>query len=137
MIEFTSKNIWEIYRKTPHWKDVNKSHENLFRLGVESIMIRGEQLLNAFFSHKSDANKYLMAEEQEDLVKEFGEWCLEICRHSDKDWISIEDELPQKGAIVECKWNPEGENYKKPTTKEVLRGEDNMMLYGVTHWRRI
>jgi len=78
MIKFTSKNIWKMYRKTSHWKDVNKSHENLFRLGVESIMIRGEQLLNAFFSHKSDANKYLMCEEQEDLMKEFGEWCLEI-----------------------------------------------------------
>lgn len=77
---FSSKNLWDIYHKTPHWDQVNKSHENLFRLGVESVMLRGEGLLNAFFNHKSDANKYLMCEEQEDLIKEFGEWCQNIVR---------------------------------------------------------
>jgi hypothetical protein len=133
----SSEALWSIYKNTEHWKEVNKTHENLFRLGVESVMLRGTELLNQFFSHKSDANKYLMADEQEDLMKEFGVWCMNICRYSDKDWISIEDELPKKGQVVECKWNPEGENFKTPTTKEVLRGADNMMLYGVTHWRRI
>ena len=136
-IRMSSDVLWKTYRNTKSWVNVNKSHENLFRLGVESVMFRGTELLNQFFSHKSDANKYLMAEEQEDLMKEFGEWCIKTCRYSDQEWISINDELPKKGQFVECKWNPEGENYKKPTTKEVLRGSDNMMLYGVTHWRRI
>ena len=103
----------------------------------ESMKDQGKKLLNQFFNHKSDANKYLMADEQEDLEKEFGEWYFKTCRYYDKYWISIKDELPERGQFVECKWNPEGENYKTPTTKEILRGDDNMQLYGVTHWRRI
>jgi hypothetical protein len=135
--KLSSEVLWNVYRNTAHWGEVHKTHENLFRLGVEAVMFRGTELLNQFFSHKSDANKYLMAEEQEDLMKEFGKWCMDTCRYSDKDWISIKDKLPLKGQFVECKWNPEGENFKTLTTKEVLRNKDNMMLYGVTHWRRI
>ena len=133
----SSEVLWNVYKNTEHWHAVNKTHENLFRLGVESVMLRGGELLSQFFNHRSDANKYLMADEQEDLMKEFGTWCLETCKYSDRDWISIEDKMPKKGQFVECKWNPEGENYKTPTTKEVLRGKDNMQLYGVTHWRRL
>lgn len=33
-----------------------------------------ENKLHDFFNHKSDANKYLTADQQDDLVKEFGEW---------------------------------------------------------------
>jgi len=32
------------------------------------------ELLTSFFNHKSDANKYLEASEQEDLENDFGEW---------------------------------------------------------------
>ena len=42
------------------------------------MKMNGGNLLNNFFNHKSDANKYLMCEEQEDLVKEFGEWTSEL-----------------------------------------------------------
>lgn len=131
------KNLWRAYSSTKEWNNVNKSHENIFRIGVESVMLRGAELLNQFFNHRSDANKYLMAEEQEDLMKEFGVWCMGLCYPSDEGWIFVGDELPDPGQIVECKWNPEGDNYKTDITKEVLRREDNMMLYGVTHWRRI
>lgn len=31
-------------------------------------------LLNKFFNHKSDANKYLMAEQQEDMENDFMDW---------------------------------------------------------------
>jgi len=31
-------------------------------------------ILHKFFNHKSDANKYLKAEQQEELEKEFDEW---------------------------------------------------------------
>jgi len=39
-----------------------------------------KNILNQFFNNKSDANKYLLAEEQEDLEKEFGEWCQKTVR---------------------------------------------------------
>lgn len=32
------------------------------------------ELLHEFFNRKSDANKYLTAEQQEDLEKDFAEW---------------------------------------------------------------
>ena len=71
----TPRELFKDYKKTENWKQINKSHENLFAIGGQAIMVRGEQLLHDFFNHKSAANKYLMADEQEDLEKEFGEWC--------------------------------------------------------------
>lgn len=79
-LKLSSENLWDIYHNGENWPNINKSHENLFRIGVESVMMRGEGLLNQFFNHKSDANKYLMADEQEDLMKEFGEWCQKTVR---------------------------------------------------------
>lgn len=35
-------------------------------------------ILNEFFNHKSDANKYLTAEEQEDLENNFHDWLFDI-----------------------------------------------------------
>ena len=79
-IKLTSKNLWEGYHNTESWSGVCKTHENLFRLGVESVMFRGGNLLNQFFSHKSDANKYLTADGKEELIKEFDEWCQKTVR---------------------------------------------------------
>ena len=69
------RRLFAIYKKGENWKEVSKSYENLFALGGQEIMIRAGELLHEFFNHKSDANKYLDADEQDDLEREFGEWC--------------------------------------------------------------
>jgi len=67
--------LFKLYKSDSNWEGVNKSHENLFVIGAEAVMIRGGDLLHDFFNHKSDANKFLDASQQENLEKEFGEWC--------------------------------------------------------------
>ena len=69
------KDLFKVYKNGEFWDLVDKKHENLFAIGGQAIMIRAGELLNQFFNHKSDANKYLEAKEQDDLVTEFGEWC--------------------------------------------------------------
>lgn len=71
----TPRELFQDYKQGENWDQVDKSHKNLFTIGGQAIMIRAALLLNSFFNHKSDANKYLTAEQQEDLEKEFGEWC--------------------------------------------------------------
>jgi len=72
------KELFNVYKTTDSWDIVDKSHENLFIIGAQSILYRGGELLNDFFNHKSDANKYLTAEQQEDLENEFSEYCANL-----------------------------------------------------------
>ncbi len=43
--------------------------------GYQYLMASASTLLTDFFNSRSDANKFLLAEEQEDLIKEFDEYC--------------------------------------------------------------
>ena len=74
-MEITSENLWENYSSKESWKDVSKTHENLFRHGADSVIIRAGQLLKQFFNHKSDANKWLIADDDSELIRDFGEYC--------------------------------------------------------------
>ena len=71
------RDLFKDYKKTDVFKDLSKDYENLFILGAQAIMFRGTELLNSFFNSKSDVNKYLTAEQQEELEKQFGEWCID------------------------------------------------------------
>jgi len=74
MRRITPKSLWDAYSKTPDWKDVNKTHENLFRLGAEAVILRADMLLVEFINHKSDANKWLIADDDEELIRDFMEY---------------------------------------------------------------
>jgi len=73
------KELFKSHKEGAAWPMVFKDHENLFVIGCESILYRN--LLNEFFNSKSDANKYLSAEQQEDLETEFSKWCANY-----RDW---------------------------------------------------
>lgn len=71
----TVRELFKKYQGGDNWSRVDKSHENLFAIGAESVLLRAGDLLNLFFNSKSDANKYLTAEQQEELEKDFNHWC--------------------------------------------------------------
>lgn len=83
-MKMTTQELWKAYSATAEWKNVTKTHENLFSMGVQSVLLRGEKLLHDFFNHKSDANKYLDCDEQTDLEKDFGKWCSENATNKPK-----------------------------------------------------
>ena len=59
-------------------------------------------------------------------------------RKYNQRWIPITERLPKKNKKVECKWNPESENFSgKLITEEILVDVDGFQIYGVTHWRDI
>lgn len=72
--------LYSAYSKQPEWAFVDKGEENIFLMGAEAVLLRVDTLLNEFFNHKSDANKYLEASQQEELEKEFVEWAISLTR---------------------------------------------------------
>jgi hypothetical protein len=71
-----AENLYKTYKTAGALNEVQKSNENMFVLGAGAVLARSTELLHEFFNHKSDANKYLTAEQQEDLEKDFGNWCV-------------------------------------------------------------
>ncbi len=74
------RELFKIYSEKKEWECVTKSHENLFVMGAESVMLRAGNLLHEFFNSESDANKYLDTTQQENLENEFNEWVLNLIR---------------------------------------------------------
>lgn len=56
---------------SPEWWDGVSSIANTAIVKADEIIYNSKDLLHEFFNHRSDANKYLTAEQQEDLEKEF------------------------------------------------------------------
>lgn len=61
--------LCEEIKKLVHHKDTT--------VGLFAIDHEPQTILHSFFNHKSDANKYLDATEQDDLEADFGNWLLE------------------------------------------------------------
>jgi len=76
IMEMKTKEIWKAYSETDDWKNVNKTHENIFCMGVQSVLLRGEKLLQDYLdSIRKDEWSLLYHDQEEQLVKGFGEWC--------------------------------------------------------------
>lgn len=70
---FTSDGeCWKGHHPANHIRIMEQMHKLIYQLVSE--INRMPNLLHEYFNHKSDANKYLFAEQQEDLEKEFEEW---------------------------------------------------------------
>jgi hypothetical protein len=79
MTDYVSgKVLWDVYSTKPEWKEIIKTHENIFRMGVDAVLLRAGKLLSQFFNHKSDANRWLVADDDVELIDDFQEYCNSI-----------------------------------------------------------
>ena len=70
------RKLFKSYKKGENWPNVNKSHENLFIIGGQAVLFRVDQLLKEFFDSKiNDEWQLLQDDQQEQLIKEFSEFC--------------------------------------------------------------
>jgi len=69
--------LFDKYKKTNNWKEVNKTHENLFIIGAESILLRNGLLLEKYFESKNEHEHNLLNEDQQkQLIRDFSGWCV-------------------------------------------------------------
>ena len=74
------KMLFNEYKSHKEWDDVEKTHENLFRMGVQAISLRMDKLVEQFFNERNKNEWQLLHDEQqEQFIKAFSEWmALEI-----------------------------------------------------------
>lgn len=54
--------------------DCSITHKSIKERVIDDYPEQFKSLLHEFFNHKSDANKYLTSEQQEDLETDFSDW---------------------------------------------------------------
>lgn len=55
--------LFDKYKKTESWKNVDKSHENLFTIGAQSILFRMDTITSDFLKQNPNIEKEKIAEE--------------------------------------------------------------------------
>lgn len=73
------QELFKDYSTKEEWKGVLKTHENLFTIGAEAILLRQSLLLKMFFEQKqNDEWKLLNEAQQLQFEKEFSDFCCNV-----------------------------------------------------------